>query len=313
VDESGSEFWFYCIDPTTETILESNHSLINRSLLDMGATKHLIQLLANKLKLDVTEIRPPLASSLSQHPPHNGGGGGGNSDQSILTARFWEGLPAALVVVAVLVFLLALGGIIYLCATWDVNGKGIGRGPKHPSYVVFPSFNPLAAAVIHQQGVDGAVNKEYETQMLQLSVNNNSTTDESINSSDFFAHHHHHHFQQQQQQQHHMMTGSRRTHVFPSSGGGGGGSSDRSMTDDIATLRISSLAGSGNCEFAPHHFFATAAAAAVPNDEDDEDEDEQQHQEIIDDDDRRRPLTTTTNTGIPTANPLYEGYQFINT
>ena len=264
----------------------------------MGATKHLIQLLANKLKLDVTEIRPPLASSSSS--VHSGNGGGGNPSEAILATRFWEGLPAALVVVAVLVFLLALGGIIYLCATWDninANGGG-GGGPKHPSYVVFPSFNPLAV-------VQDPNPKEYETQILQLSVNN--STDESINSSDFA--HHHHHFQQQHQQQQ-MMT--RRSHVFPGGGGGGGGGSSDS---DIATLRISSLAGSGNCEFAPHQFFASADEQQYDghnNDQDDQDDDDHHHHlerggdGIIN---RHRQLTPAI---IPTANPLYEGYQFIN-
>ena len=30
VDPSGSELWFYCVDPTTETIVGTNHSRINR-------------------------------------------------------------------------------------------------------------------------------------------------------------------------------------------------------------------------------------------------------------------------------------------
>lgn len=46
---------------------------------------------------------------------------------------------------------------------------------------------------------------------------------------------------------------------------------------DIATLRISSLAGSGNCEFSPAQFFPEEPEESP----------------------------------IPTANPLYEGYLFI--
>lgn len=52
-------------------------------------------------------------------------------------------------------------------------------------------------------------------------------------------------------------------------------SPSNSANSDIATLRISSLAGMGNCEFAPHQFF--------PQQEDEEDP------------------------PIPTTNPLYEG------
>ena len=251
LDESGSEFWFYCVDPSTETILQSNHTLINRSLIDFGATKHLIDLLANKLKLDVTEIRPPLptaAITTSILQP-----------SAVLTAKFWDGLPAALVVVAVLVFLLALGGIIYLCATWDVMKKN--QFHRHqPSYVVFPSFNPLAV-------VQDPNPKEYETQILQLSVNN--STDESVGSSGEFHH------------------PTRRSHVFP------GGSTNANDSDDIATLRISSLAGSGNCEFAPHQFFSGGGGGSV------------------DCYDHNITDGGGGGDGIPTANPLYEGYQFI--
>ncbi len=50
---------------------------------------------------------------------------------------------------------------------------------------------------------------------------------------------------------------------------------------DIATLRISSLAGSGHCEFAPAHFFPSISTEGSGGREDQ-----------------------------PTSNPLYEGYPF---
>lgn len=79
-------------------------------MLDTGSTNHLAYLMATKLKLDVSEIRQPLVLSTSQpsapvSPTSN--------------SRLWDGFPAALVVVGVLVFLLALGGIVYICASWD--------------------------------------------------------------------------------------------------------------------------------------------------------------------------------------------------
>lgn len=69
--------------------------------------------MATKLKLDVSEIRQPLVLSVSQpSSPVNTAGAN----------RLWDGFPAALVVVGVLIFLLALGGIVYICASWDRYG-----------------------------------------------------------------------------------------------------------------------------------------------------------------------------------------------
>lgn len=78
-------------------------------MLDTGSVRHLIDTISSKLKLDVTEIRPPLALATSQ----------ASAGVPVRTSRIWDGFPAALVVVAVLVFLLALGGIVYICVTWE--------------------------------------------------------------------------------------------------------------------------------------------------------------------------------------------------
>lgn len=75
----------------------------------MGSTNHLAYLMATKLKLDVSEIRQPLDNRWSSKP----------YDTDTPASRLWNGFPAALVVVGVLVFLLALGGIVYICASWD--------------------------------------------------------------------------------------------------------------------------------------------------------------------------------------------------
>ena len=151
LDPSGSELWFYCVDPATETILASNQSLIATTLLDTASTRHLIDQVAAKLKLDVSEIRPPLSNGLQSSSQPAGVSGSGMRTAG---TRLWDGFPAALVVVGVLVFLLALGGIVYLCATWD---RIKNRRPKRlQPYVVFPSYNPVL--------VDPNP-KEYETQV----------------------------------------------------------------------------------------------------------------------------------------------------
>ncbi|XP_032795630.2 cadherin-99C isoform X2 [Daphnia magna] len=248
VDASGSELWFYCIDPGTETIVVTNHSQINSTVLEMGSTNHLAYLMATKLKLDVSEIRQPLDNRWSSKP----------YDTDTPASRLWNGFPAALVVVGVLVFLLALGGIVYICASWDrLQSKADKRVQP---YVVFPPYNPV---VIDPNP------KEYETQILQLSVNN--STDDSESSGD-----------------HNLEYNPRRHRAFPLSvpayiPGRHLNGALNSANSDIATLRFSSLAGMGHCEFAPHQFFP-------------EQEEEDLSSMIIYDD-----------PPIPTTNPLYEG------
>ena len=74
----------------------------------------------------------------------------------------------------------------------------------------------------------------------------------------------------------------------------GNATASSSTPSDIATLRISSLAGSGHCEFAPHHFFPG------------------QHHDDEDTDGHGASGGSARPTGgIPTANPLYEGYRFV--
>ena len=148
LDPNGSELWFYCIDPDTETILTNNHtkiirfvnsslalltflsfffsntlstsqilmlwyfSITFRSILSSESMKNMIDLIAMKTNLDVSEIRPPLGmASFSSRTPAN--------TNPFLSANLWDGFPATLVVIAALVFLMAIGGIVYLCVTWD--------------------------------------------------------------------------------------------------------------------------------------------------------------------------------------------------
>jgi len=76
--------------------------------LSSESTKHLIGLVAMKTSMDVSEIRPPLgvASYTSRMPAKT---------NPFLSANLWEGFPVILIVVAALIFLLTVGGILYLC------------------------------------------------------------------------------------------------------------------------------------------------------------------------------------------------------
>lgn len=234
LDPSGSELWFYCIDPDTETILTNNHTKIIRSILSSESMKYLMELMTMKTNMDVSEIRPPLGLFVSRTPA---------TTNPFLSANMWDGFPTTLVVIGAVVFLFALGGIVYLCVTWDRYKKN-RLNPLQP-YVVFPQYNSVA--------VDPN-RKEYETQMMQLSVN--STDESQLSSHRKFDFH------------------TRRNHALPLvnrdvSYTSENKSPSTSIESDIATLRISSLAGNGGCEFTPHQFFKQ----------------------------------------IPTSNPLYEGHQ----
>lgn len=245
LDPSGSELWFYCIDPDTETILSNNHSKIIRSIVSSESMKHLIDLMAMKTNMDVSEIRPPLI--LSPFPSRPAG-----STNPFLFASLWDGFPAALIVIAVIVFLLALVGIIYICVTWDRYKLRTSK-PLQP-YVVFPQYNPV---IIDPNP------KEYETQIMQLNVTNSTDGSESSGHLKMDFH-------------------PRRNHAFPLAPSGFANrevsyssenkSPSSSMDSDIATLRISSLAGNGGCEFTPNQFLNQIPA-------------------------------------IPTSNPIYEGHQ----
>jgi len=240
-DLTGSEFWFYCIDPSTDEILSNNHKKINSSLLSTESLSHISNLIGNQLGVEVSEIRPPLqlrSPSAGRPLPPPG----------VYSARLWDGIPVALMTVGIVVFLLALGGTVYICITWRrfQNSKPKRMQP----FVIFPPYDSV---------VNDPNPKEYETQIMQLSVNSNDGSDLSTD----------------------MNFRPRRNHAFPLdnasyvaqgiSSSSGHKSTPSSCNSDIATLRISRLAGKGRCEFSPNQFFK-----------------------------RESP--------IPTTNPLYEGY-----
>jgi protocadherin-15 len=117
-DSSGSEFWFYCIDPATDRILSNTHQRINSSLLSTDSLNHIAGLLATKLRFDVSEIRPPLVEMLPPGRTSTPGGSISSAGSGLQTIKNWEGFPVALIAVGILVFMLAFGGTIYVCVSW---------------------------------------------------------------------------------------------------------------------------------------------------------------------------------------------------
>lgn len=113
-DPTGSEFWFYCIDPASDLILTNNHHTINSTLLSTESLNQISSSIATKLRIDVSEIRPPLAEPLVQTPPSQPP----PPSPGVITAKLWEGFPVALIAVGIVVFLFAFGGTIYICVSW---------------------------------------------------------------------------------------------------------------------------------------------------------------------------------------------------
>ncbi|PNF18966.1 hypothetical protein B7P43_G12884 [Cryptotermes secundus] len=141
-DNSGTDVWFYAIDPDTDKILDRNSTRIQRSILSKEAV--------SRITVDVTGNLHATASSI--HPPL--------TVPKIITAIAvsWEVFPYALIVIACIILVLGIVGIIYICISWSRYKAYKERMQR--MYVV-PRYDPVF--------VEPNL-KEYETQVLQMSV-----------------------------------------------------------------------------------------------------------------------------------------------
>lgn len=141
-DNSGTDVWFYVIDPETEKILDRNSTRIQRSIVSKDAV--------SKITVDVTGNLHATASGI--HPPL--------TVPKIITAIAvsWEVFPYALIVIACIILVLGIVGIIYICISWSRYKAYKERMQR--MYVV-PRYDPVF--------VEPNL-KEYETQVLQMSV-----------------------------------------------------------------------------------------------------------------------------------------------
>ncbi|KDR15408.1 Protocadherin-15, partial [Zootermopsis nevadensis] len=139
---SGTDVWFYAIDPETEKILDRNSTKVLRSVLSKDAV--------SKITVDVTGNLNATASGI--HPPL--------TVPKIVTAIAvsWEVFPYALIVIACIILVLGIVGIIYICISWSRYKAYKERMQR--MYVV-PHYDPVF--------VEPNL-KEYETQVLQMSV-----------------------------------------------------------------------------------------------------------------------------------------------
>ncbi|XKL62751.1 hypothetical protein PGB90_002584 [Kerria lacca] len=142
-DPNSTDLWFYAIDPNTEHILDRNNSRVTRSILEPDAVSN--------ITLDVTGNLHATASSI--HAPF-----------SVITPKTaiiqfqWEVFPYALILIAALILVLSIVGIIYICISWS---KYKAYKERMARMYITPRYDPVF--------VEPNL-KEYETQVLQMSV-----------------------------------------------------------------------------------------------------------------------------------------------
>lgn len=102
-DASGTDVWFYAIDPETETILETNHTRVQRSIFDKAAMNNITFDISGLVKHTAFNIHEPLVV---------------HKTRTAVTLNA-EVFPYALIIIACLIFVLGFAGIIYICISWS--------------------------------------------------------------------------------------------------------------------------------------------------------------------------------------------------
>ncbi|XP_075213856.1 cadherin 99C [Lycorma delicatula] len=144
-DPSGTDIWFYAIDPETERILDRNSTRIKRSVLSTEAQMNITNDVATSLQASVlTSIHGPITAVTPV--------------RTAVVAVQLEIFPYALIVIAALILVLGIAGIIYICISWSRYKAYKDRMQR---MYVMPRYDPVF--------VEPNL-KEYETQVLQMSV-----------------------------------------------------------------------------------------------------------------------------------------------
>ncbi|KAK6629534.1 hypothetical protein RUM43_003351 [Polyplax serrata] len=143
-DNSATDIWFYAIDPETETILDINQTKLQRSILDKGVMSNITFDVSGNIQVTASMIHGPLVET---------------KQRTAIAAVTWDIFPYTIIVIACLILVLGIVGIIYICISWSRYKAFKERMQR--SYVV-PRYDPVF--------VEPNNLKEYETQVLQMSV-----------------------------------------------------------------------------------------------------------------------------------------------
>ncbi|XP_031771297.1 cadherin-99C, partial [Apis florea] len=140
-----SDVWFYAIDPDTEAILDRNSSRIQRSIFEKTAMSNITFDVSTLVRANAIDIHAPVM------PPEP-------IRTQTAIAFSGEVFPYALIIIACVILILGVAGIVYICVSWSRYKAYKERMQR--MYVV-PRYDPVY--------VEPNL-KEYETQVLQMSV-----------------------------------------------------------------------------------------------------------------------------------------------
>ncbi|XP_065211081.1 cadherin-99C isoform X2 [Planococcus citri] len=158
-DPNSTDLWFYTIDPSTEVILERNNSRVTRSILEPEAASNITLDVSGNLHVTASNIHGPLMVITPK----------------IATVTVpWEINPYFFIILGAVILISTIAGIIYICISWSRYKAYKDRISK---MYITPRYDPVF--------VDPHL-KEYETQVLQMSVpvdDNDSYNDLQIDFS----------------------------------------------------------------------------------------------------------------------------------
>lgn len=146
-DPSSTDFWFYVIDPVSETILERNSTRVYRSILNKDSVANITNTIAGKLSIVASDIHLPLQQQNVVNRTHAAG----------VTIQ-WTVFPYTLILMAALIMVLGVAGIIYICVSWS---RYKAYKERMARMYVTQRYDP----VFIEPNM-----KEYEVQVLQMSV-----------------------------------------------------------------------------------------------------------------------------------------------
>ncbi|GFU04905.1 cadherin-99C [Nephila pilipes] len=164
-DTSGSDLWFYAIDPATMKILRADDPKLRMSLLEQGRTDSLLSELSRTLGVQAVQIRPPILTPLPTAPSESAPPAvvvrtatGGVIPRLPSAGGDVSNLGAALIALACIIVVLGFVGIVYHCCMWS---RYIAYRERVKRLYVAPRYEPVF--------VEPSL-KEYETQVLQMSI-----------------------------------------------------------------------------------------------------------------------------------------------
>ncbi|KAF7995558.1 hypothetical protein HCN44_006665 [Aphidius gifuensis] len=143
-----SDVWFYMIDPKTERILSRNTTRLQRVISDKTTMSSIIFDVSTVVRANAIDIHAPVTAP---EPIRT---------QTAVAAFSGEVFPYALIIIACIIFVLGIAGIIYICISWSRYKAYKDRMQR--LYVV-PRYDPVFVETDL---------KEYETQVLRMSVPN---------------------------------------------------------------------------------------------------------------------------------------------